>query len=119
MLFEIETYRMLALLAFPLAGQAGPILSHLEAEVAVADGEVSKPGSIDADRVLLNQLASLAGEAQALSGRTSFRFSASRAYYGLVQERILQLRERRLEGRPTIADFMGRRLAPARCRSGR
>jgi uncharacterized membrane-anchored protein len=112
-LFEIETYRLLALLAFPLAAEAGALLSRMEAEVALADLEVSKPGSIEADRELLKRLASLAGEAQALSGRTSFRFAAARAYYGLVQERIEQLRESRLEGRPTIAEFMERRLAPA------
>ena len=58
-------------------------------------------------------MAGLAGEAQALLGRTSFRFSAASAYYGLVRERTEQLRETRLEGRTTIAEFMERRLAPA------
>jgi uncharacterized membrane-anchored protein len=62
---------------------------------------------------LLTRLASLAGEAQALAGRTSYRFAAARAYNGLVLERIHQLREQRLEGRPNIAAFMERRLAPA------
>ena len=112
-LFEIETYRLMALLAFPLASEAGRELTRMEAEVARADQEVSKIGNIEADRELLNRLARLAGEAQALSGRTSFRLSAARAYYGLGQERIQQLRERRVEGRPTIAEFMERRLAPA------
>jgi uncharacterized membrane-anchored protein len=112
-LFEIETYRLLAMLAFPLAEPAGKMLARLEEEAAAAALEVCKAGSVDADRALLNHLASLAGEAQALLGRTSFRFSAARAYYGLVQERVEQLRETRLEGRPTLAEFMERRLAPA------
>ncbi|MBS0276501.1 MAG: DUF3422 domain-containing protein [Proteobacteria bacterium] len=112
-MFEIETYRLMALLAFPLAGRVGAQLSRLESQAARAALQVSEDGGIEADRALLNRLANLAGEAQALSGQTSFRFSAARAYYGLVQERIQQLRERRLEGRPTIGEFMERRLAPA------
>lgn len=112
-LFEIETYRLLAMLAFPLAEPAGQLLTRLEEEASAAALEVCKLGSVEADRALLNRLAGLAGEAQALLGRTSFRFSAARAYYGLVQERIEQLRETRLEGRPTLAEFMERRLAPA------
>jgi uncharacterized membrane-anchored protein len=112
-LFEIETYRLMALLAFPLTGVAAEALGRLETEGATAARLVSEEGGVDADRALINRLARLAGEAQALAGRTSFRFAAARAYYGLVQERIQQLRERRMEGRVTIADFMDRRLAPA------
>jgi uncharacterized membrane-anchored protein len=112
-LFEIETYRLMALLAFPLTEPASQALARLEQESATAALEVCNIGDVEADRALLNRLAVLAGEAQALLGRTNFRFSAARAYYGLVQERIAQLREARQEGRPTIAEFMERRLAPA------
>ena len=112
-LLEVETYRLLALFAFPLAGEATGLLTRLEAEAAAAALEVGEEGGVESDRVLLNRLAGLAGEAQALAGRTGFRFSAARAYHGLVQERIQQLRERRLDARPTIAEFMERRLAPA------
>lgn len=112
-LFEIETYRLLAMLAFPLAEPAGRVLARLEEAAAAAALDVCKDGGVESDRALLNHLAGLAGEAQALLGRTSFRFSAARAYYGLVRERIEQLRETRMEGRPTLAEFMERRLAPA------
>lgn len=112
-IFEIESYRLLALLAFPLAGEASNALVHLEREAAAAARDVETEGDIDADRALLNRLAALAGQAQALAGKTSFRFAAARAYHGLVAERIQQLREARLEGRPTITEFMERRLAPA------
>ena len=112
-LFEIETYRLLAMLAFPLASSATAQLSRLEREGQEAAMQVSKEGGIEFDRALLNRLAALAGEMQALIGRTQFRFSAARAYYGIVQERIQQLRERRIGSRPTLAEFMERRLAPA------
>ncbi|MDX2223236.1 MAG: DUF3422 domain-containing protein [Rhodospirillaceae bacterium] len=112
-LFEIETYRLMALLAFPLTGEATVILNRLEAEAGEAARQVREEGGIEADRGLLNRLAALAAEAQALAGRTNYRFAAARAYHGLVMERIEQLRERRIEGRPNITAFMERRLAPA------
>jgi uncharacterized membrane-anchored protein len=111
--FEIETYRLLALLAFPLAGTTAHTLARLEKEVATAAMQVADDGSVAADRALLSRLAALAGEAEAMTGNTSYRFAAARAYQGLVQERLALLRETPVAGRPTIADFMERRLAPA------
>jgi uncharacterized membrane-anchored protein len=46
-------------------------------------------------------------------GWKSYRFSASKAYFGLVKARIEELREVRLEGVPTVEEFMDRRLTPA------
>jgi uncharacterized membrane-anchored protein len=112
-LFEIETYRLLALLAFPQAlANAAPI-ARLETAAAAAAIQVAEEGGVEADRNLLARLAAMAGEAEALAGATSFRFSAARAYHGLVQERIRQLNERPIGDRPTIGEFMERRLAPA------
>ena len=42
-----------------------------------------------------------------------YRFAASRAYFRLVRARIEELREQRIEGTPTVEEFMDRRLAPA------
>ena len=61
----------------------------------------------------MSHLAGLAGRAEALAAATGFRFAASRAYHGLVRERIGQFNERALGGRPSIREFMERRLAPA------
>ncbi len=112
-LFEIETYRLLALLAFPAAQASAREIGAMEAEAAEAAAQVAQAGGVEADRELLARLAGLAGRAEALAAATGFRFAASRAYHGLVQERIAQLNERPLEGRPSIRDFMERRLAPA------
>ena len=43
----------------------------------------------------------------------SYRFSAAQAYYKIVSSRINELREERIEGVPTIGEFMQRRLMPA------
>jgi uncharacterized membrane-anchored protein len=112
-LFEIETYRLMALLAFPLATASAVPIARMEAEAADAAFQVTEAGDVEADRTLLSRLAVLAGQAEALAGSNGFRFSAARAYHGLVQERIRQLNEKSLSGRPSIGEFMERRLAPA------
>lgn len=112
-LLEIETYRLLALLAFPVATAGAASIAHMETEAADAALQVAQEGGVEADRELLARLAALAGRAEALAASTGFRFAASRAYHGLVQERIGQLNERPLDGRPGVREFMERRLAPA------
>lgn len=120
-LLEIETYRVMALFGLPVAQQATPVLNDLEAELAsVTRGmvEQQKPGLSEAqgmaeEQALLQQITLLASRLEQLSVDDSYRFSASQAYFGLVQSRIAELRERRIEGVPTIEEFMARRLTPA------
>jgi uncharacterized membrane-anchored protein len=112
-ILEIESYRLLALLAFPLAGRTAAELSVLEREVGEATSHAKDAASVENDRSLLALLAELLGRAEGLAGRTSFRFAASRAYYGIVLERIFQLGEAPVMTLPTLSEFMERRLAPA------
>lgn len=112
-LLEIETYRLTALLAFPVAGEAGAELTRIERRAGELAGELTRDADPAHDRVLLERLATLAGETEALIARTSFRFGAAAAYHELVRDRIERLRETRVDGRPTIGEFMQRRLDPA------
>ena len=63
---------------------------------------------------LLDQLTRLAGQVEGQYAATHSRFSASRAYFELIDRRIHDIRESRLGGLQTIAEFMDRRLSPAR-----
>jgi uncharacterized membrane-anchored protein len=116
---EVETYRMMALLGLPHAQQAAPALNAIEAELArlsagLTDGaDQVRPDGPDDERVMLQQITTLAARIEKLALDNSYRFAASRAYFGLVQARIAELREGRIEGVPTIGEFMERRLAPA------
>ena len=119
---EIETYRMMALLGLPSALRAAADLNQIEIELAAlanamvatdatpADDRKANEGS---ERALLDQITRLAARLEKLSLDNSYRFSASRAYFGLVNARIEELREVRIEGVPTVEEFMDRRLAPA------
>lgn len=117
-LLEIETYRLMALLAFPVARDAGPRIEHVDRELsaittAMGDfrGADVKP---EAERRLLERLMGLAAEIERVTAGTDYRFGAARAYHALVERRIAELREQRaVPGIPTIGEFMDRRLAPA------
>lgn len=112
-LLEIETYRLMALLAFPVAGIAREEVKRIEDEAATLAAQLADDAEPEKDRQLLARLAALAGRAEALSARTNFRFGAARAYHSIVQDRIEILGEQRVDGMQTLGAFMERRLAPA------
>jgi uncharacterized membrane-anchored protein len=115
-LFEIEAYRMLALLGLPVARQKGGEVSAMERRLtAVTDAigaEATSTPSVG-DEHLLGELTKLAAEVERALAASQYRFGASRAYYELVKTRIHELREQRLAGVQTIEEFMTRRLTPA------
>ncbi len=120
-LLEIETYRMMALLGLPHAHRATPVLNTIEGELAtltaaMVDTDTSNGYTLadtDGEQALLSRITGLAARIEKLSLDNSYRFSASQAYFRLVNARIEELREIRIEGFPTIGEFMDRRLMPA------
>lgn len=112
-LLEIETYRIMALLAFPVAKTVGALLSRAETELAALMDDMGRAASSDDERAVLERLTRLAAEVEQSVARTTFRFGAAAAYHSLVEQRIADLREVRVPGLPTVREFMGRRLTPA------
>jgi uncharacterized membrane-anchored protein len=110
-LFEIEAYRMMALLALPLVRQVSADIAADEQTLNELTAALATPGADD--EVLLQNLTRLAAEVQGTVTRTQFRFNACGAYHELVKARIAELRERRLAGIQPIGEFMSRRFSPA------
>jgi uncharacterized membrane-anchored protein len=118
---EIETYRMMALLGLPHAQHAAPVLSAIEGELATLTAAMVNADTLkgaqladaDEEQALLSNITGLAARVEKLSLENSYRFSASQAYFRLVNARIEELREIRIEGIPTVGEFMDRRLTPA------
>ena len=110
-LLEIEAYRMMALLAFPLVARQSLLITESEKSLSVLTESLKSPGANDEE--LLRRLTQLATEVQGAVTRTQFRFHACRAYHDLVRTRIAELRERRLPGLQPIEEFMARRFTPA------
>jgi uncharacterized membrane-anchored protein len=112
-LLEIETYRMMALLALPPAREAGPEIARVERDLADAVASMTGSEGIENERALLGRLTRLAADIEALAARTSYRFGAARAYASLVDQRVVELKERPMAGLQTITEFMERRFVPA------
>ncbi|GAB2180210.1 DUF3422 domain-containing protein [Denitratisoma sp. agr-D3] len=112
-LLEIETYRMMALLAFPVAKEVGRLLGTAEQQLADLMERMGSAETMEDERLMLQQLTRLAADIEHSITRSAYRFGATQAYHRLVEQRIDDLRERRVEGFPTLREYMGRRLAPA------
>jgi uncharacterized membrane-anchored protein len=112
-LLEIEAYRMMALLAFPLARETAPEIAHGESDLAEITARLAASDGPAEERGLLDRLVQLAGSLERLRAATSYRFRAARAYHALVERRLQELREERMPGLQTMSEFMERRLLPA------
>jgi uncharacterized membrane-anchored protein len=112
-LVEIETYRMMALLGLPVAKEIGRWLYRSEKQLAALMDQIVQAQTTEDERKALSTLSALAAQVEHSIARTTFRFGASRAYHGLVMQRIEELRESRISGLPTFYEFMQRRLLPA------
>ena len=112
-LLEIETYRMAAMLGLPAAREAAAVLATAERELA-ALADAIRTANRDDEPALLDRLTRLAGQVESQYAATHSRFSASKAYFELLDRRIDDISESRLAGMQTILEFMDRRLSPAR-----
>lgn len=112
-LHELETYRMMALLALPVARQLLPQLKRIEAELTTLASNMQAAASSEEDARLLGDLTQIARSVEELSSQTSYRFSAARAYAALVRKRITELSEERVPNQQRIGVFVDRRFSPA------
>ncbi|MBT3307390.1 MAG: DUF3422 domain-containing protein, partial [Alphaproteobacteria bacterium] len=110
---EVETYRSLAMLALPPAREARARVSQAELDVSAIIARLAEIDGVEDERELLARLSALAAEAESVSAQTSYRFSASRAYFELVNRRLRDLREERIDGMQPTGEFIERRLGPA------
>ncbi len=112
-LLEIETYRMTAMLGLPTARRAGAALGSAERDLADLALAIQRAQRQE-EAALLDRLTRLAAQVESQYAATQSRFSATEAYFELLDQRIAQIGEARLEGLQSIGEFLDRRLTPAR-----
>ena len=110
-LFEIEVYRVMALLAFPIARKLYPALKKCDHQLYTITNAMTLPDNNDGE--LLDELTTLAAKVENYISSNHLRFAAANAYYQLVEQRINDLREVRIQGIQTLGEFIKRRLEPA------
>jgi uncharacterized membrane-anchored protein len=111
-ILEIDTYRMMALLALPVARQLTPLLASYERELSQVTTVLESANEAD-EASLLDRLTRLEAHIESGEAESHYRFSAATAYYELVKRRIAEFREIRIPALQTFGDFTERRLAPA------
>ena len=108
-LTEIEIYRAMSMLGLArvraMAADVGTMDRRLNELVEGMD--TAAPDEALADLMTVSK------QIERLQMSSSYRFGATEAYEALVLDRIEVLREQRLEGRQTLAEFMRRRYDPA------
>nr|WP_316652644.1 DUF3422 family protein [uncultured Gellertiella sp.] len=111
-LLDIETYRTLAMLGLPLAQTLSPEIRRIEDGLTAVTQRMKAHAREEAD-AMLGEITRLAAELEANAALSLYRFGASRAYDGIVRERIKTLDEMPVPGFETLGSFLERRLAPA------
>jgi uncharacterized membrane-anchored protein len=115
-LIDIETYRMMAMLAFPPAKALGEPLRQAEAELAaLAQRLAQTPQQVDVllDESLLRDVTSIAARVEGWVSEHGLRFTAGEAYAELVRRTLLELNESASPGVQPLSEFMDRRFEPA------
>jgi uncharacterized membrane-anchored protein len=112
-LLEVETYRTLALLGLPEAQAMAPRVKAVEDSLTRIAKAMNEGEGLASDHRLLDELTSLAATTEGDTAASGYRFSASRAYDNIVQQRLKVIREEGVAGYPTFQDFLARRMAPA------
>ncbi|MFN4201711.1 MAG: DUF3422 family protein [Tabrizicola sp.] len=110
-LCEIETYRAMSMLGLMRSRDLSRRLNALDPKLSalVSGLDNAEP----APEAALHDLLTISAEMESLAVQFSFRFGATAAYEAIVNQRIEVLREQRIEGRQTFAEFMMRRYDPA------
>ena len=103
----------MALLALPTARAAVPLLSRAEGELAELAIAIQTAERHE-EAQLLERLTRLASELEGQYAAQHSRFSASRAYFQLVDQRVADIHESNIAGSQTMGEFLLRRLSPAR-----
>jgi len=110
-LCEIETYRSMSMLGLMRSRHLTQRLNGLDPKLS---GLVEALDKTDrSPETALHELLEISAELESLSVQFTFRFGATAAYEAIVENRIGVLRETRLNGRQTFAEFMMRRFDPA------
>jgi len=110
---EIEDYRIMALMAWPVAKKLGAVVTRMDRELVAAIEQISSITSLEDEQHLLTSLTSLAAEVEKYRGETNYRFAATQAYYALVKDRLQYFREAEIDGVQSIPFFLEKRLVPA------
>jgi uncharacterized membrane-anchored protein len=111
-LLQLDTYRLMATLGLPLAQAINSELNQLDLQLQQVTTYIAL-GSDKSDRELLTQVSKIAAEVEDYRSQSTYRFSATNAYYDVALQRMEELKEEEIAGYITLQEFLMRRITPA------
>jgi uncharacterized membrane-anchored protein len=117
-LIDVETYRMMALLALPNAKALAAPLRAAETELAkvsekIATAQKTSELDLSIDAQLLGDVSALAAQVEGWISANGLRFTAAEAYHELVKRSLVEMHETTIPGVQMLNTFMDRRFEPA------
>lgn len=110
---EIETYRAVALLGLPEAQRISPELTKLEKKFSDTFSQLQSAHSSNDNQALLDNIYQIAMDLETMMMASQYRFDASRAYVGIVEDRLNSLDESEHLGYTPVKTFLLKRVTPA------
>jgi uncharacterized membrane-anchored protein len=117
-LIDVDTYRMMALLALPNAKALAEPLRRAELELSELSNQIASAQQVDSvdlnlDASLLQGVSVLAARVEDWISANGLRFTAAEAYHELVRRSLTELHETTIPGVQMLNTFMERRFEPA------
>lgn len=111
-MLEIETYRVMAMLALPMVRAMTHRMTEIDRELTGLIERLTGAQTAT-ERETLAEVTRLSAEVESLTSQSAYRFGAARAYAAILDARINVLREERVRGWQLFSEFMSRRFGPA------
>jgi len=112
-LLDLETYRMLAMLALPEAREVMGSLSELEPELDEIVRRLAEESEEGSYRSALSRIIHVAAQVEHLLSSRAYRFAAARAYRSIVERRCTEVQDEVLGDHQRYTNFLLRSFQPA------
>lgn len=110
---ELATYARFAMLSLPIARAASPRLEGIERGLAEVAETLADASRQESDEALLERLSGVSAELEQVVAASNYRYGASTAYAGIVDNRLRDLQPAATDGYIDLIGYLMRRLSPA------
>ncbi|XPF95186.1 DUF3422 family protein [Colwellia sp. RE-S-Sl-9] len=111
-IIELENYRSVAEIAFPIAEEIVFELETKEIDLSLIVKDISEVSDTMSQQKLLHQLLDLSVISENWRSNTGHRFSATSAYKKLIEDRLQHLDETKVLGYQSFSNFLNRNTMP-------
>ena len=112
-ILEMETYRMLAIIALPKARQVMSELGELEPQLDAVMRDLAGDSNEQRQEQALREITGIAARVEQIASANAYRFAAARAYSRIAERRASEVDEQIVVNQQRYTNFMLKSLQPA------